>query len=122
VTFTQKGVAPSINHVVWQFWGRAAEAEKSRTLFSIAFDPCLNSRASRRNSQIVIVGSKQSDLQHQPVCVDLDPRHAEQYPPISRRETKIRKRQSLSTCPFSFSNMSLTNSEILPQRKHAMWM
>jgi hypothetical protein len=43
-----------------------------------------------------------------------------QYPPISSRDTTIRKRQSLSTCRLSFSNISLTNSEILPQRKHAM--
>ena len=43
-----------------------------------------------------------------------------QYPPISSRDTTIRKRQSLATCRLSFSNISLTNSEILPQRKHAM--
>ena len=47
-------------------------------------------------------------------------RHVLQYPPISSRDTTIRKRQSLSTCRLSFSNISLTNSEILPQRKHAM--
>ena len=36
VTFTQNGGDSSIHLVVWQFWGRAAEAswtEKSRTLF-----------------------------------------------------------------------------------------
>jgi hypothetical protein len=43
-----------------------------------------------------------------------------QYPPISSRDTTIQKRQSLSTCRLSFSNISLTNSEILPQRKHAI--
>ena len=48
--------------------------------------------------------------------------HPEQYPPISNRETTIRNRQSFSTCPFSFSKISLTNSIILPQRRQAMWM
>ena len=48
--------------------------------------------------------------------------HAAQYPPISSRDTTIRNRQSFSTCPFSFSKMSLTNSMILPQRRQAMWM
>jgi hypothetical protein len=43
-----------------------------------------------------------------------------QYPLISSRDTAIRNRQSLSTSRLSFSNISLTNSEILPQRKHAM--
>jgi hypothetical protein len=36
VTFTQNRDATSIDFVVWQFWGRAAEAlwiEKSRALF-----------------------------------------------------------------------------------------
>jgi len=43
-----------------------------------------------------------------------------QYPPISNRDTTIRNRHSFSTCPFSFSKMSLTNSMILPQRRQAM--
>jgi hypothetical protein len=47
---------------------------------------------------------------------------AAQYPPISNRDTTILKRQSFSTCAFSFSKTSLTNSMILPHRRQAMWM
>jgi hypothetical protein len=42
VTFTRNEKVLSIHLVVWQFWGRAAEAswtEKSRALFLIAWKP-----------------------------------------------------------------------------------
>src|SRR5581483_4821294 len=54
--------------------------------------------------------------------IQFAPRHAAQYPPISSRETSTRNRQSFSTCCFNFSKLSLTNSVIFPQRRHAMWM
>jgi hypothetical protein len=41
VTFTQNVANSNIHFVVWQFWGRAAEAswtEKSRTLFLFTED------------------------------------------------------------------------------------
>jgi len=41
VTFTRVGGDPTIQIVVWQFWGRAAEAswtEKSRALFCLPPD------------------------------------------------------------------------------------
>ena len=64
-----------------------------------------------------ITGIQKTDLHRPPSC---DPRHEAQYPPISRRAIRTRKRQSFSTCCLSLSKPSLTNSVILPQRRQAM--
>jgi hypothetical protein len=84
VTFTLHGQFFNIHFVVWQFWGRAAEAswtERSKTLFYL---------------DLPAKGLRLASLQHalQP---GLYFEHAEQYPPISNRETTMRKRQSFST-------------------------
>jgi hypothetical protein len=112
VTFTQNEGFSNITFVVWQFWGRAAEAsltEKSRALFLFQFETWESAPGCTLGADWVVFLLYYFE-------------QAAQYPPISNRDTTMRNRQSFSTCPFSFSKMSLTNSMILPQRRHAMWM
>jgi hypothetical protein len=111
VTFTKSEEVPSIDSVVWQFWGRAAEAsltEKSGALFYSCLTVCVGQSCGPGGIEDFVPAAYFE--------------HAMQYPPISNRDTTIRNRQSFSTCPFSFSKISLTNSVIFPQRRHAMWM
>src|SRR5690348_8292898 len=74
VTFTRVGADPTIQIVVWQFWGRAAEAswtEKSRALFSfppdtdpwclLLFNPCFHPPSGRSWTNFGIFRHASSD-------------------------------------------------------------
>jgi hypothetical protein len=71
VTFTQKWQATTIQFVVWQFWGRAAEAswtEKVRALFPFVLsfsggDSALITRSFQAKDEIVIVDKFPADVQ-----------------------------------------------------------